>query len=172
MKTRLLDFGEKLIMTKNILGNLGETQRGTRPKALGSVITREDSNINFKNSLKLPPSQNQTGLIPFTEEVGMVPYVPSTNVQVQSTTSNITSKKKKIIDFSTFDKHNYLRDNDFLYCRRVGNPVEYIECVYSELMPKDKKKKLKSKNSTEYITMSKNTVMHYSKRQLLYLLSW
>ena len=63
---------------------------------------------------------------------------------------------RPIIDFSTFIKHEYLTDNEFLYCKRVGNPIEFIECVYSELVSKDKKKKGKTKSIKEYITVSKN----------------
>ena len=39
-------------------------------------------------------------------------------------------KTSKLIDFSTFKKHLYLKDNDFLYAKRVGGPVDYILCRY------------------------------------------
>ena len=38
--------------------------------------------------------------------------------------SKRSKSKDKIIDFSTFKKHLYLRDNDFLYAKRVGGPVD------------------------------------------------
>jgi len=65
---------------------------------------------------------------------------------------------RPILDFSTFIKHEYLTDNEFLYCKRVGNPIEFIECVYSELVSKDKKKKAKTRPIKEYITISKNVI--------------
>ena len=40
-----------------------------------------------------------------------------------------TKKRQKLIDFTTFNKHLYLRDNDFLYAKRVGGPVDFILCT-------------------------------------------
>ena len=91
---------------------------------------------------------------------------------------NLEQKKKsKLIDFSTFNKHLYLKDNDFLYAKRVGGPVDFILCSYQEINKKAKisnntlqsltKKKLtplkKKPRIAEYITISKNTVLHYQK---------
>ena len=86
-------------------------------------------------------------------------------------------KKSRLIDFSTFDKHLYLRDNDFLYAKRVGGPVDFVLCNYQEINKKAKissnhsksvkgKKilpSIKRKKFDEYITISKNTVLHYIK---------
>ena len=85
-------------------------------------------------------------------------------------------KISKIIDFSTFNKHLYLKDNDFLYAKRVGGVMDYILCSYQEINKKSKissnvvqlkKKKLdpikKKTNTVEYITISKNTVLHYQR---------
>ena len=92
--------------------------------------------------------------------------------------NNLESKKKtlKIIDFSTFNKHLFLKDNDFLYAKRVGSPIDYILCSYQDIsnnkisnnnMQIMNKKKLhpvkKKVKTTEYITISKNTVLHYIK---------
>ena len=79
-------------------------------------------------------------------------------------------------DFSTFNKHLFLKDNDFLYAKRVGGPVDYILCSYQDINKKSKmssnvvqlkKKKLdpikRKANIVEYITISKNTVLHYQK---------
>ena len=49
-----------------------------------------------------------------------------------------TEKKQKIIDFTTFNKHLYLRDNDFLYAKRVGGPVDFVLCTYQDINPKSK----------------------------------
>ena len=83
-------------------------------------------------------------------------------------------KKSKLIDFSTFNKHLYLRDNDFLYAKRVGGPVDFVLCSYQDINRKAKisnsnlQRKLlpalKKRNKIgEYITISKNTVLHYQK---------
>ena len=92
---------------------------------------------------------------------------------------NLKSEKKlKLIDFTTFNKHLYLRDNDFLYAKRVGGPVDFVLCTYQDINPKSKvsnhmsqsisgKKYLapigKKKKVIDYITISKNTVIHYQK---------
>jgi hypothetical protein len=73
-----------------------------------------------------------------------------------------------MVDFSSFEKNKYLLDNEFLYLKRVGNPIEFVECNYLELMADDKKQKKilkggknvpKRKINIEYITMSRNVVI-------------
>ena len=77
--------------------------------------------------------------------------------------------KKELIDFSKFNKHLYLRDNDFLYAKRVGGPVDFVLCTYQDINPKSKKNlpqivkgkkvsNVRNKKLCEYITISKNTV--------------
>ena len=117
----------------------------------------------------------------------MVAFPKKEQVNVQYQQQN----KKDIIDFSKFNRHLYLRDNDFLYAKRVGGPLEFRLCSYQDtVIPKKKhkfistggfnKKKLaplqlnnntSSSTSTtapkvrsvEYITISKNTVLHYQR---------
>ena len=98
-------------------------------------------------------------------------------------------KKRLAIDFETFDKHLYLHDNDFLYAKRVGGPVDFALCSYQEINKKSISNSLSSglfrklqktkpisysqpvtpiqprppDKNTEYITISKNTVLHYQK---------
>ena len=81
--------------------------------------------------------------------------------------------KQELIDFSTFKQHLFLKDNDFLYAKRVGGPVDFVLCSYQEI---NKKMKIDfgkmsshklinnviSKN-VEYITISKNTIIQYQK---------
>ena len=97
------------------------------------------------------------------------PMTPQINLEPKKTS--------KLIDFSTFNKHLYLKDNDFLYAKRVGGPVDYILCSYQDINQKSKisnntlqsmnKKKLpslkKKVKTAEYITISKNTVLHYHR---------
>jgi hypothetical protein len=96
----------------------------------------------------------------------------------KETPSSQKNKNPKIIDFSTFNKHLFLRGNDFLYARRVGGPVDYELCTYQDINPRAKKSSLnqvskgkklpplsKSKRNFDYITISKNTAVHYMKNQ-------
>ena len=70
------------------------------------------------------------------------------------------AKKKEVINFSVYDKNKYLLDNEFIYMKRIGNPIEFIECIYMDLCKsKNKNKKKGNKyvsNKIEYITMSRN----------------
>ena len=84
-------------------------------------------------------------------------------------------KKSKLIDFTKFNKHLYLRDNDFLYAKRVGGPVDFVLCTYQDINPKSKMRNSQSlgrkilpsinskKKPVDYLTISKNTVIHYQK---------
>jgi len=44
-------------------------------------------------------------------------------------------QKDEPIDFSKFKQHLFLRDNDFLYARRVGSPVDFALCSFSDIIP-------------------------------------
>ena len=85
-----------------------------------------------------------------------------------------SKKKSKLIDFTKFTKHLYLRDNDFLYAKRVGGPVDFVLCTYQDINPKSKMRNsqslgrkilpsLNKKKNIDYLTISKNTVIHYQK---------
>ena len=72
----------------------------------------------------------------------------------------------KIIDFTTYKKIDALTDNEFIYCKRVGIPIEFEECTYYQLKGnidmKNKKQQQQNSNNNnkkeeiEYITISKN----------------
>ena len=79
-------------------------------------------------------------------------------------------KKTKLIDFSTFKSYLYLKENDFLYARRVGGPFDYVLCSYEDINPNFKTIKFKSNilsggeyinSSCEYLTISRNSILHY-----------
>ena len=85
----------------------------------------------------------------------------------------VIQNTQELIDFSTFKQHLFLKDNDFLYAKRVGGPVDFVLCSYQEINKKMKidfgkmsSNKLSnnviSKN-VEYITISKNTIIQYQK---------
>ena len=142
---------------------------------------------------------NNDSLVPFNENIKN--NEKETNTNEETTNNNITNnnfninplvmlkspkvfkfkklklaKKNEPIDFSTFKEHLFLRDNDFLYARRVGGPVDFALCSFSDINPSKGKNNLLSEfhrdltsginrksNYIEYITISKNTILHYLK---------
>lgn len=86
--------------------------------------------------------------------------IPNTKALASSRKGPIS----KIIDFTNFKKIDALTDNEFIYCKRVGNPIEFEECTYNQLKGNasfDLKSKKNSnpnikKDEIEYITVSKN----------------
>ena len=77
--------------------------------------------------------------------------------------SSLVSKlKNKIIDFTNLKKIETLTENEFIYCKRVGNHIEYEECTYNQLKIQDKtnQKIIRLKDNAEYITISKNVIFH------------
>lgn len=153
MKGRSLEFADKLTLEKNLLSNINQLQKMPVVKR-GIVKTSMDVMAKLSSmsqDLVVHDGRKQeTGLVPYTEN-------PS-NTALEKVDFPKKSKKNEIIDFSSFDKHHYMTDKAFLYCKRVGNPIEYIECAYSELSQnsKSKNKKIRTKANTEYITVSKN----------------
>ena len=120
------------------------------------------------------------GIIPYTQQ-----GQESSKMQSLSKNSKIKLKRLKnlkvaqnkfeIIDFSTFKQHLFLKDNDFLYAKRVGGPVDFALCSYQEINKRLKLDFVKITNThksntnnvinknVEYITISKNTIIHYQK---------
>ena len=74
--------------------------------------------------------------------------------------SNIIKyQPNKIIDFQKYYKYLTLTDNEFLYYKRVGSPIEFSECAYQDINASKsltKTKSLKSKSYVEFLTISKN----------------
>jgi len=75
--------------------------------------------------------------------------------------SSTKYKPNQIVDFITYYKHLTLTDNEFLYYKRVGNPVEYVECHYEDIQisknnPLVKKNSKSNKATNDYLTISKN----------------
>lgn len=98
-------------------------------------------------------------------QTAITQYIVKENIP---NTKALASSKKgpasKIIDFTNFRKIDALTDNEFIYCKRVGNPIEFEECSYNQLKGSgglDLKSKKNSfpvlkKDELEYITVSKN----------------
>jgi len=80
---------------------------------------------------------------------------------------NFKYNPNKIIDFSTYYKHLTLTDNEYLYYKRVGNPVEFAECKFTDLFPETTGRPLTkihqkvNKKELDYITVSKNVKIKY-----------
>ena len=152
------------------------------------AIKINDNNFNkiipkdfFKNKMEQKRSMstflieridegNSQALIPLTDRTHIKSFFR--DLKTESITI-ITNKNKKLepIDFSNFKQHLFLRDNDFLYAKRIGGPVDFALCSYKDINKNFKINRFKSniyskgyinKNS-EYLTISKNTILHYQK---------
>ena len=44
-------------------------------------------------------------------------------------------RKTNLIDSSTFKSYLFLKENDFLYAKRVAGPYDYILCSYHDINP-------------------------------------
>ena len=113
---------------------------------------------------------NSSPLIPFTDRT----QIRSINkeLKTESLKSIIKIKKKRkleLIDFSTFKEYLLLRDNDFLYAKRIGGPLDFVLCSYKDINKNFKINRFKSNifskgyinKNVEYLTISKNTILHY-----------
>ena len=169
-KKRLRENGERLLMSTQWPP---ERYVNTLPNS------RYDTDVTYhtpaRSVMALPNEEISKSKEPCVTEV--VPVTLSTQQDKQSNT--LSQAKKDVINFSNFNRHLYLRDNDFLYAKRVGGPLEFRLCSYQDTKPAKKKikftgftkKKLQplqipnttKPKSVEYITISKNTVLHYQK---------
>ncbi len=74
----------------------------------------------------------------------------------------LKSSQSKIIDFTNYNRIETLTDNEFIYCKRVGNHIEYEEYTYNQLKVKENgshKGGNRLKEGVEYITISKNVIL-------------
>ena len=112
---------------------------------------------------------NSESLIPFTDRT----QIRSKNRELKTETIVRNAKFKKLepIDFSNFKQHLFLKDNDFLYAKRIGGPVDFALCSYKDINHNFKLNKFKSNifskgyinKNNEYLTISKNTILHYQR---------
>jgi hypothetical protein len=98
-------------------------------------------------------------------QTSITQYIVKENIpNTKALASSRKGPVSKIIDFTNFKKIDALTDNEFIYCKRVGNPIEFEECTYNQLKGSggvDLKSKKNSypilkKDELEYITVSKN----------------
>ena len=164
------------------------------------IYNKKLKRSNSTISSNLINQENNDSLIPYNNE-NIKNNEKETNTNEEITNSNITgnnnninslmmfksprvfkfkklklAKKNEPIDFSNFKEHLFLRDNDFLYAKRVGGPVDFALCSFSDINPSKGKNNIlseyhrdinsginKRNNYIEYITISKNTILHYLK---------
>lgn len=162
---------DRYFAERSLLNNLSQLQKSVSNLPVSGLANVNNLGVNLLknyfsdnlNMLKIsdPLSHSTLKLANknLQQETGLVPYSGNeTNIQAKKAEKRFG--KKAIIDFSTFNQHLSLSDNEFLYCKRVGGPIEFVKCTYSELMPvsksKKKQRKYKSMVDVEYITISKN----------------
>ena len=201
-KEKIKKDGELLMKTLYSKENIkNKTQRNFQPKMNninndeiimcsvfdemnGEQVNEEDMTFR-KNTQKYFKTEN------LIKKSNTISDMTTENFNFNKTTLPKKAKSKgkiksrsKIIDFSTFNKYLYLRDNDFLYAKRVGGPVDFVLCTYQDINKFSKlrtnknrsvgkgfgfgsKKKLpslgKRRKDSEYITISKNTILHYQR---------
>ena len=115
-------FGKELI-DRNLMTF---QKRREKPKDL-MIVTNEEEESSSLTEAKPKIFQNA----PSMAMTVMTPPAPKINLEKGKSQS-------KLIDFSTFNKHLFLKDNDFLYAKRVGGPVDYILCSYQDINKKSK----------------------------------
>ena len=138
-KTKIRENGERLIQTTAATERIITTIPNSRYQ---TEFTEE----NHKVPLALPSENDyQTSMVCLTEQK------PSTNVKKET-------DKKEIINFSNFNRHLYLRDNDFLYAKRVGGPLEFSLCTYQDIkQPKRLAPLITSRRNMHQSQISGNT---------------
>ena len=123
-----------------------------------------------KDALVPLPPQQESMISNTTQAVAKIPKIKLKKFK----NLKIIQKRSEVIDFSTFKQHLFLKDNDFLYAKRVGGPVDFALCSYQEINKRLKFDFAKISNihknnnniiskNVEYITISKNTIIHYQK---------
>ena len=179
-KIKLSKFTEKNDINEELLPK-GEIYNkiNISSKPMGRSLVRSNSSITY-DRINDGNEDKKDALIPLPQE-------SQENNQIVQTISKspkiklkklknlkIIQNKLEVIDFSTFKQHLFLKDNDFLYAKRVGGPVDFALCSYQE---NNKRLKFdfakisnihKNNNSVisknvEYLTISKNTIIHYQK---------
>ena len=169
-KIKLKTLTKKHIMEEpNLVGEM--FNKLEKKPSFSRQIKRSSSVVSFEKK-----SEEKKG------EMVLYQQVPETDIVIRGTTKPRPKKlnllkpelrKQELIDFSTFKQHLFLKDNDFLYAKRVGGPVDFVLCSYQDINKKMKidfgkmaSNKLMnnviSKN-IEYITISKNTIIQYQK---------
>ena len=173
-KIKLKTLTKKHIMDEPKIVNemLNKIESSSKRPSFSKQMKRSNSII----SIEKKESEEKKG------EMVLFQQVPETDVVVRGSNRprpkklNLLKpefKKPELIDFSTFKQHLFLKDNDFLYAKRVGGPVDFVLCSYQDINKKMKidfgkisSNKLSnnviSKN-IEYITISKNTIIQYQK---------
>jgi hypothetical protein len=148
-------------------------------KPMGRSLVRSNSTITY-DRINDGNEDKKDALIPLPQEsqennqiVQTITKIPKIKLK-KLKNLKIIQNKLEVIDFSTFKQHLFLKDNDFLYAKRVGGPVDFALCSYQEINKRLKFDFAKISNihknnnsviskNVEYLTISKNTIIHYQK---------
>ena len=173
-KIKLKTLTKKHIMDEPKIVNemLNKIESSSKRPSISKQMKRSNSMI----SIEKKESEEKKGEMVLFQQVPETDVVVRGNNRPRPKKLNLLKpefKKPELIDFSTFKQHLFLKDNDFLYAKRVGGPVDFVLCSYQDINKKMKidfgkmsSNKLSnnviSKN-IEYITISKNTIIQYQK---------
>ena len=191
-KNKIRQDGEKLVQSLYVKENIDNMALTMPPKYDNkkkieiidkNLMTFQKKDKRLKDLKIVTPDEEEENSEPPSSEIQQRKFDNKINQMALTMMNPVVpkltpeqNKISKLIDFSTFNKHLYLKDNDFLYAKRVGGVMDYILCSYQDINKKSKipnnlvqlkKKKLepikKKANTVEYITISKNTVLHYQR---------
>ena len=101
--------------TNSKFSNISHTVSGNKETAL--VVREEESKENTEIAKREKSNQNN--------EQALVHSYSTARIN-NSLSLRPPPASRALIDFSVFDKHLYLHDNDFLYAKRVGGPVDCV----------------------------------------------
>ncbi len=173
------DISTESVQSNEMYNKVSITSKPLKPRLMkrsNSMLTFDrmiEGNDDKKDALiALPTPTPQKNIAPGTAKA----LAKISKMKLKKFKNIKIIKTPEIIDFSTFKQHLFLKDNDFLYAKRVGGPVDFALCSYQEINKRlnfDLSKLAfmhKNSNSTniisknvEYITISKNTIIHYQK---------
>ena len=170
------DLNQEPISTGDMFNKINVVSRPIKSRQFqrsNSSITYDrisDGNEDKKDALVPFNQQQQEGSLTNVQSIAKIPKIKLKRLK----NLKIPQNKLEVIDFSTFKQHLFLKDNDFLYAKRVGGPVDFALCSYQEINKRLKFDFAKISNihknnnnviskNVEYITISKNTIIHYQK---------
>ena len=173
-KLGIIHRGEKMMKINKQTEPIALTSTGNYlPSQQSTTVPQMLTEQTVQNNQEIKPFSAQLHAIKIRPAEGQA--LVTSDKDKEKTNSIEPKKRQKLIDFTTFNKHLYLRDNDFLYAKRVGGPVDFILCTYQDINPKSKMRTSQSlgrkilpslnnkKKTVDYLTISKNTVIHYQK---------
>ena len=93
--------------------------------------------ISFLTTRKEEGKSHFTTTLPYTER-SLVKITNRSKPKISKTEKLVKInliRKTNLIDSSTFKSYLFLKENDFLYAKRVAGPYDYILCSYYDINP-------------------------------------